>query len=91
MTIQERVRHFIEENFYVSDPAELADDTLLLTSGIVDSTGMLEIIAFLEADFGIRITDEETIPENLGSVACIAGFMEKKTRALEPVSAARAG
>jgi acyl carrier protein len=62
-----------------------------LTSGIVDSTGMLEIIAFLEADFGIRITDEETIPENLGSVACIAGFTEKKIRALEPVSAARAG
>lgn len=78
MTIQQSVRQFIADNFYVSDPEELADDTLLVTSGIVDSTGMLEIIAFLEADFGIRIGDHETTPENLGSIARIAAFVEGK-------------
>jgi acyl carrier protein len=78
MTIQQSVRQFIADNFYVSDPAELTDDTLLVTSGIVDSTGMLEIIAFLEADFGIRISDQETTQENLGSIARIAAFVEGK-------------
>jgi acyl carrier protein len=78
MTIQQSVRQFIAENFYVSDPAELEDETLLVTSGIVDSTGMLEIIAFLEADFGVRIGDEETTPENLGSISRIAAFVERK-------------
>jgi acyl carrier protein len=83
MTIQQSLRRFIGENFYVSDPAELTDDTLLFTSGIVDSTGMLEIIAFLEADHGIRIADTETTPENLESIARIAAFVERK-RAAEP-------
>jgi acyl carrier protein len=84
VSIPHRVRQFIVENFYVSDPAEVADDTLLVTSGVVDSTGMLEIIAFLEADFGIRIGDEETTPENLGSIARISAFVERKLSAAPP-------
>jgi acyl carrier protein len=86
MTIQQRVGRFVVENFYLSDPSELTDDTLLVTSGIVDSTGMLEIIAFLEADFGIRIGDHETTPENLGSISRIAAFVERKLGA-EPLRA----
>lgn len=81
MTIQERVGRFVIENFYVSDPSGLSDDTLLVASGVVDSTGMLEIIAFLEADFGIRIGADETTPENLGSIALIAAFVERKLAA----------
>ncbi len=81
MTIRQRVGRFVVEYFYVSDPSELTDDTLLVTSGIVDSTGMLEIIAFLEADFGIRIEDHETVPENLGSISRIAAFVDRKLRA----------
>jgi acyl carrier protein len=75
MDVQTRVRQFIIKNFYISDPAEVADDTLLVTSGLVDSTGMLEIVAFLEAEFAIRIADHETTPENLESVARIAAFV----------------
>jgi acyl carrier protein len=78
MKVEEKVRAFITDSFYVSDPAELGEETPLVTSGIVDSTGMLEIIAFLESDFGIRIGDEETTPENLGSIARIAAFVERK-------------
>jgi acyl carrier protein len=78
MNVQERVRQFIVENFYVSNPAELADDTLLVTGGYVDSTGMLEIVAFLESEFGIRIADTETTPENLESIARIAAFVARK-------------
>jgi acyl carrier protein len=78
MTIGERVRGFIVENFYVSDPAELADDTPLVLSGVVDSTGMLELVAFLEETLGARIGDDETTPENLGSIAAIAALAERK-------------
>jgi acyl carrier protein len=79
MTVQERVRRFIVENFWVSEPAELTDDTPLVQSGIVDSTGMLELVAFLEETLGTRIGDDETTPENLGTIAAIAAFAARKT------------
>jgi acyl carrier protein len=78
MDVQKRVRQFIIENFYISNPAEVADDTLLVTAGLVDSTGMLEIVTFLETEFGIRIADHETTPENLESIARIAAFVVRK-------------
>jgi acyl carrier protein len=81
MDVRQRVKQFIVENFYVSNPAELADETLLVTGGYVDSTGMLEVITFLESEYGIRITDQETTPENLESIARIAAFVEGKKRA----------
>ena len=81
MTTEQRIRQFIVENFYVSDPTELADDTSLITSGFVDSTGMLEVIAFLESEFGIRIRDQEMIPENLETIVRIAAFIGRKKMA----------
>ena len=78
MTTEQRIRQFIVENFYVSDPASIDGDTLLVTNGIVDSTGMLEVIAFLEAQFGIRIADKEMTPENFESVSRIARFVAQK-------------
>ncbi len=82
MTIQQRMRQFIIETFYVTDPAELADDTSLITSGFVDSTGMLEVIAFLESEFGIRIEDREMIPENLETINRVAAFVAQKRQAV---------
>lgn len=77
-TITQRVRGFIRENFHVDDPAGLADDASLISEGIVDSTGMLEIIAFLEAEYAIRVSDQETVPENLETIGRIAAFVERK-------------
>ncbi len=91
MTIEERVGQFVVERFYVSDPSELRDDTLLVTTGIVDSTGMLEIIAFLEEEFGIRIRDDETVPENLESIRRIAAFVDRKLRAVGAAQVLPAG
>lgn len=78
MTIQERVKQFIVENFYVSEPSELKEDTSLIVSGYVDSTGMLEVIGFLESEYGIRISDQESTPENLESIGRIASFIGRK-------------
>jgi acyl carrier protein len=81
MDIREAVREFIRENFYVERPEAIGEDTSLLEAGIVDSTGVLEIIAFLEREFAIVVEDEETIPENLDSVGRIHAFVVRKLRA----------
>jgi acyl carrier protein len=79
MDVQARVTQFIVENFYVSDPAEITGETSLITGGYVDSTGMLEVISFLESEFNIRIKDQEMVPENLETIGRIASFVARKT------------
>jgi acyl carrier protein len=75
--VQDRVRDFIVQNFYV--PAEEVEvATPLVERGIIDSTGILEVISFLESEFGIRIRDEETIPDHLGTIERIAAFVVRK-------------
>ncbi len=81
MSVAERVKQFIVSNFYVSDPAALGTDTSLITGGFVDSTGMLELIAFLEKEFAIRVTDQETVPENLETIGRIVTFVGQKQAA----------
>jgi acyl carrier protein len=77
--IREKVRQFIISNFYVADPATLADDASLLDAGIVDSTGVLEIISFIESEFSVTVEDQEMLPENLDAVSNIVKFVQKKT------------
>jgi acyl carrier protein len=87
VNVQQRVRQFVLENFYVADPAELRDETSLVESGTVDSTGILELIGFLETEYGIRVSDVDTTPENLGSIARIAAFVERQRSASARVPA----
>ena len=79
--VAQRVRQFIVDNFFVSDPSALAGDASLITGGFVVSTGLLEVIAFLETEYGIRVLDEETIPENLETIGRIAAFVSRKASA----------
>lgn len=78
MTIHERVRSFITENFYIADKAALSDDASLLDKGIIDSTGVLEVVAFIEGAFGIQVDDAEILPENLDTIGSIVGYVERK-------------
>lgn len=78
--IQEQIRKFITSNFYVADPSSLQDSDSLLDSGVIDSTGVLEIIAFIEEDFAMTVEDAEMLPENLDSIAHIAAFVSRKTQ-----------
>jgi acyl carrier protein len=78
MDVKTAVREFIVSNFYLPDPANFADEASLLDSGLVDSTGVLEIISFLERTFDTAISDEELVPENLDSIARITAFVERK-------------
>jgi len=72
------VKQFIVENFLFGDGSDLQSHTSFLENGIIDSTGILELIAFLEATFRIKIEDTELVPENLDSLDNIAAFLKRK-------------
>jgi len=75
---KEKVREFIVENFLFGSADGLKDDTSFLDEGIIDSTGVLELVTFLEETYEIQVEDEELIPENLDSIDNIAQFLEQK-------------
>ncbi len=77
---QELIMNYINENFIAgrSSKVNLTPDVSLLESGIMDSTGILELVLFLEEQFSIKIEDEEIVPENLDSINNIAAFLSKK-------------
>ncbi len=78
MGVKAKIREFMSENFYVSDPAMLTDEASFLEQGIVDSTGILEVVSFLESEFAIEIDDDDLIPENLDSIAAVTDFVARK-------------
>ena len=83
--IAQSVREFIAENFLFRAGAEsIGDSDSLLEGRIIDSMGVLELITFLEARFGIRVEDSETMPENLDSIGRITAFVSRKLKAAEP-------
>lgn len=79
MSAAEQVRQYILENFLFStDTSLLGLDESFLERGLIDSTGMLEVILFLEENFDVKVGDNEMVPENLDSVNRIAAFIERK-------------
>ena len=73
------IRQFIAERFLFGDDKKLGDEDSLLEAGIIDSTGILELINHLEERYGIKVNDDELVPENLDTIASIASFLGKKT------------
>lgn len=76
--IKTTLKQFIIDNFLFGDDDGLADDTSFLEEGIIDSTGMLELITFLEETFSIQLDDEELVPENLDSINNLINFLSQK-------------
>lgn len=73
-----RIRQYILENLMFSDdPSQLPDDVSLLDRGIIDSTGVLEVVMFIEEAFGMKVRDSDLLPENFDSVARIADFVAR--------------
>ena len=69
------------DNFLFGDDQGLDNDTSFLDNGIIDSTGILELVLFLDQEFNIEIADEELLPENLDSINRIVGFISQKANA----------
>lgn len=74
-----KIRDFIKENFmFRDDRAELADAESLLDTGLIDSTGVLELVAYIETEFSIQMADSDIVPENLDSVETIVRYVDGK-------------
>jgi acyl carrier protein len=77
--VERKVRKFIEDNFlFREDRLGIGDGESLIDAGLIDSTGVLELVAFLEGEFGLRMADAEIVPENLDSIRAIVAFVEGK-------------
>jgi acyl carrier protein len=69
------IRGFISDTFFVDG---FADTDSFLRNGVIDSTGMMELVAFVEQQFGFKVKDDELIPENLDSLSSLVRFIERK-------------
>lgn len=82
METRDSVRNYIIENFLFGDASPMEDDKMsLLDEGIIDSVGVMELVAFLEQDFGLSVADEDLIPENLDSVENLVAYIARKQAA----------
>lgn len=82
-SVRDRVVDYIVEDFLFGDRGRLpGDDEGLMARGILDSTGVLELIEFIEGEFDVRVDDEETTPDNLGSISGIVRFVSDKLNAV---------
>ena len=78
MDIAATIRQFIIDNFLFEENGKLDEKTSLLETGIIDSTGILELVTFIEESFGVIVEDEEMIPENLDSIGNLVGYLKRK-------------
>jgi acyl carrier protein len=75
---RQRLRTYISETFFVDG---YSDQESFLKSGIIDSTGMMELVSFLESDFGVKVEDHELVPANLDSIDNLVAFLERRSAA----------
>ena len=76
--LKDKIRTFVVENFLFGNNVNLEETTSFLEEGIIDSTGVLELVGFIEEEFSIIVEDEELIPENLDSIYNVTAYLEKK-------------
>jgi len=78
-SIRSKLRaHILESFLFTDDDDALADGDSFLEKGIVDSTGIMEVILFIEEEFGFTVADDEMIPDNLDSVDALVAFVSRK-------------
>ena len=82
--MREELRRFIVDNYLFGQDDDFSDDDSLLQKGIIDSTGVLEMVAFLEKSYRVEVEDDELLPENLDSINRLIRFTEKKLQATAP-------
>lgn len=85
MNIMQQIREYITENVLLGDGDVLEENVSFQESGILDSTGFLGLITFVEGEFGIEISDDELDPENLETLSKISNFVERKMGKKEAV------
>lgn len=78
MNIKEQIRQQLAQNFLFSNNGfHLSDDASFLEEGIVDSTGVLELVMFVEEAFSVEVDDEEIVPDNFDTVNNLVAYVER--------------
>lgn len=75
---KQRLREFVTKNFYMADPGSFDDSSSFLDRGVIDSTGVLELVTFVEGEYGLSVADEDIVPTNFDSIDALAGFIARK-------------
>ena len=88
-TVAQQVREFIVANFLYGQERAFKDDDSFLGEGIVDSTGVLQLVAFLEETYGITVEDEDLTPENMDSITTVTAYLYRKTNPVAGVAPQR--
>ena len=76
--IRSKISAFITDNLLLGRPVDVAGSTSFLEAGIIDSTGVLELVQFLEETWGFSVRDEEMVPDNLDSLSKLESFVGRK-------------
>ena len=78
MQIENQIKQFILKNLYFAEDNTLDDDASFLETGVVDSTGVMELVAFVQTEFGVPVEPQEIVVENFDSVRKVARFIGRK-------------
>jgi acyl carrier protein len=78
MKIENQIKQFILKNLYFTEDNTLDDDASFLETGVVDSTGVMELVAFVETEFGVKVGPQEIVVENFDSINKVARFVRRK-------------
>lgn len=78
MTVQDRLRTFLRDELGAADAGGLADDFPLIENGVIDSLGILEVVQFIEREFGVEVADEDLVLDNFGTLDSIARLVGSK-------------
>jgi acyl carrier protein len=78
MSIEDKIRDFILKNLYYTENADLTDDVSFLAEGVIDSMGSMELVAFVESEFKIKVEMSEVIVKNFDSIRKMAAFVRRK-------------
>ncbi len=84
MEIENKIREFILKNLYYSQDASIGDEDSFLETGVVDSMGVMELVAFVQSEFGVEVAREEIVVENFDSIRKLANFVRSKVRLRKP-------
>jgi len=80
---RDQIRQFIYEKFPLAKSKKVGDSSALLEEGVLDSLGILELVDYLQAEFGVEIEDDDLMPENFASIEAIATFVDTKSETAE--------
>src|SRR6516165_3035374 len=86
MKIENQIKQFVLKNLYFAEDNNLDDDASFLETGVVDSTGVMELVAFVQAEFGVTVEPQEIVVENFDSVSKVARFVRSRQTSMEKPS-----